>query len=303
MNLGSRGGVRSTVKSLGAASTRIPKAPACIGEGELVTALIAQVHELVEVPNWAPWLRFSLDELRTYSAVFPRGQFVDLGGDGRPVGALTTTRMTWRGDPEDLTSWDAVSGHDSGVGEAFDAEGNTLVLLSMSVRPDARGRGPSLGLIEQARQLARREGMDHLIGPFRPNGYGPHKASGATAGFRDWCLTRRPDGHPADPWLRAMDRIGMRPLKIAPRAMVVEEPMAVWEEYRSTYRPEAWFPPTEDIAVRLRADALLADRPDLEVWECEETGSWFLDREAGTAMYVEANLWGELPLGPTEDDA
>lgn len=261
-----------------------------------MTALITQVHQQVEVPGWAPWLRFTVGDMHDYAEVFPQGQFVDLGGDGSPIGALTTIRLDWSGDPGDLTSWDEVSGRDTSVAEVYDEAGNTLVLLSMSVRPEARGAGPSTWLMEQARALARSEHMEHIVGPFRPSGYGARKRTEPDTGFTAWCRARRPDGQLADPWLRAMTRLGMKPLREEPRAMVIEEDLATWEGYRIGYRPDAWFRVTGRAADLLRHESQLGNRPELEVWECGETGSWFVDREARVATYCETNLWGEVPF-------
>lgn len=268
-----------------------------------MTALITQVHELVEVPNWAPWLRFSLDALQEYNRVFPAGQFVDIAEDGFPAGALTTTRITWSGDPAELSTWDAVAGQDSTIADAFDPHGNTLVLLSMSIRSEGQGRGLSANLVSRAVALARHLELEHVISPFRPSGYGAYKLQGGDHGFTAYCRTCRSNGEPTDPWLRALDRMGMRPLKEAPGAMTVPVDVVEWSEYEATYRPGAWVRLDDARARRACADERVPAGPGDEVWECGETGSWFVDRAAGTALYSETNLWGEVPMGTREDDA
>lgn len=268
-----------------------------------MTGLLTQVHELVEVPNWAPWLRFSLEDLRRYDSVFPSGQFVDIAEDDLPAGALTTIRISWSGDPAELTTWDEVSGHDSTIADAFEPDGNTLVLLSMSIRAEGQGRGLSALLVGRALALAQRLGLDHVISSFRPSGYGAHKLAGGEHAFSAYCRARRSNGEPVDPWLRALARMGMQPLKEAPGAMTVTVDIARWEEYVAIYRPDAWVRLDEGRAHQARADEQVSPAWGDEVWECGETGSWFVDREAGTAVYSETNLWGEVPLSPAKDEA
>lgn len=254
---------------------------------------VTAVHEQLEVPIWAPWLRFSLEDMREYDRAFPAGQIVQLGEGDRPDGALTSIRIDWTGDPGDLGTWDQVSGKEAGVQAALRPEGNTMVLLSVSIRPEGRGRGVAAQLVDRARQVARSEGIDHVISPFRPSGFGTHKAAGGNVDFSAYCGARRADGLLADPWLRILTRLGMRPLRIVDRAMVVALTVAELNELRRTHHPEAWTPLDE-----ARAATLLADRgssaADVEVWECGETGSWFVDRSAGVAMYEESNLWGTI---------
>lgn len=263
----------------------------------MASPLVRSVHEHLETPSWAPWLSFSLEEMRAYDEVFPAGQIVHLGDGDLPAGALTSIRMDWTGDPDDLGSWDAVSGKDTSVADSHRPDGNTLVLLSVSIRVDGRGRGLSASLVSSARELARSEGVDHVISAFRPSGFGSHKAAGGSMDFPTYCATRREDGLPVDPWLRALTRLGMRPLRVQERAMVVAVHLDELDRFRAEHRPEVWFrlDPGRggEVIASLPAD-LVADSD--EVWECGETGSWLIDRRAGRAVYVEANLWGELPF-------
>lgn len=261
----------------------------------MVRRSVIDVHEQLEVPSWAPWLRFSLDDLREYDEAFPTGQIVQLGDGDRPDGALTSIRVDWSGDPGDLGTWDQVSGKDDGVAAVLRPRGNTMVLLSVSIRPEGRGRGVAARLVDRARAVARAEGIDHVISPFRPSGFGAHKAAGGHVDFAAYCATRREDGMPIDPWLRILTRLGMRPLRPVDRAMVVPVTVAELDELRRTHRPGAW--------TRLddhRATVLLARRgtpaADVEVWECGETGSWFVDRDEEIAVYEESNLWGTVTL-------
>lgn len=257
---------------------------------------VTDLHRLLEEPSWAPWLRFSVEELAAYHEVFPDGQFVNIT-DGGPVGMLTSILVTWSGDVDELPTWDALSGRGNSIADAHDPEGNTMVFLSSSVHPEQRGRGVLPGLIEDAGALAARLGLDHLIGPFRPNGFGAAKAAGGSVDFAAYVEARQASGLPVDPWLRTVSRLGARWLGIAARAMTVTVSVDEFDELRSSYEPSRWF--RLDPA---RADLLIArSSPEVvgavdEVWECGETGSWFVDHAAGRASYVEDNVWGELPV-------
>ncbi len=264
--------------------------------------LVRRVHTLIETPTWAPWLRFDLRAMQDYDAVFPEGQIVHLD-DGGPIGALTSLRISWSGHPDELGTWDAVSGHDTSVREAHDPEGNTLVMLSVSIRSDRRGRGVPAVLVDHARRVARDLGLEHLISPFRPSGFGAHKAEGGDVDFDAYCASRRGDGLPIDPWLRALTRLGMQPIRPVDGAMVVPVPLAELEELRRTYRPEAWYR-LDDVRAGALASHLRAGvgHPVDEVWECGETGAWFVDLGGRRATYSEANLWGEVPLAPVGEE-
>ena len=113
-----------------------------------------------------------------------------------------------------------------------------------------------------------------------------------------YCAQTRPDGLPRDPWLRALTRRGMQQLRLDPRAMAIEATAAELDGWRASYRPEAWWQVTESAEITALVDWLQPhelDRID-EIWECGETGTWFCDRAAGEAIYLETNVWGEVPF-------
>lgn len=258
---------------------------------------LSGMHRL-EVAAWAPWLRFSPEELDAHRRAFPEGQLARTGPDGEPWGALTCARVQWSGDPSELGTWDSVAGRAAPGEVPHDPAGNTLALLSTAVDPAARGHGVGPDLVRRAVAWARGAGLEHVIGPFRPSGFGEHKATTGSLDAVRYCAARRADGAPVDPWLRALGRMGMVPLKLVEGAMVVVRPLDEVVGLRATHRPERWWTvdphAASDLAERHRHLGL--GEPD-EVWECGEAGSWFIDRAAGTGTYAEPNLWGSLPLG------
>jgi hypothetical protein len=259
----------------------------------------AEIFDVLEVPGWAPWLRFSPQQLDAQAEVFPAGQILLCDDDSRPIASLSTNRIDWDGQVEHLPTWDDVAGRSRTYRETHDPRGNAMVLMSVSVRPDQRGSRLPQELIDRARAVAVGNGIEHLLSDFRPSGYGRHKARHGGVGFAEYCSLTRPDGLPVDDWLRSLVRIGMEPLRVDRRAMVLETTVRDLRRFRRIYEPGKWY----EVREPRRLDALIdehAPHNELErvetVWECGETGTWYVDISAARALYIESNLWGQLPL-------
>src|SRR5262249_15188903 len=74
------------------------------------------------------------------------------------------------------------------------------------------------------RRNTRARGFRDLYAPVRPT----DKARQPFVPMRDYVAARRPDGLPADPWLRTHVRAGGSIVKIAPYAMTVVGRLAEW---------------------------------------------------------------------------
>lgn len=260
---------------------------------------IAGVHEQVETPSWAPWLRFTVEEMEAFASEFPTGQLVRCDEIGRPVAALTTVRVAWSGDPSELGTWDGLAGRSDQSLTPHDPDGNALAMLSIAVHPERRGHGLAEALVREAIDLAGSLGLDAMIGPFRPSGFGASKATTGDVDFVAYCQSRDRRGRPIDAWLRVMERHRMVPLKIVDGAMVVETNLVEFEILRTTYRPERWYRVLDDRSLSIlgQRHAAIGFEPPDEVWECGETGWWLIDRRRDVATYVEPNLWGCVRIG------
>lgn len=263
------------------------------------TDIAATVYAELEAPNWAPWLRFGPETLAAQMATFPAGQIVLHDDAGALVAALSSNRIDWDGDPATLTTWDDVAGADASYADTYVPDGNTFVLMSMNVAAQARGARWSSRVVDEVLTYARDEGIEHVISDFRPSGFGRVKRDDGMFDMARYAVSKRADGLPRDPWLRALTRRGMQQLRLDPRAMAVEATTDELDGWRRTHRPEAWWQVIDPRAI----DHLLSwldpselDRVDA-VWECGETGTWFCDHSAGRALYLETNVWGELPIG------
>jgi|GEM_PF-601670 len=257
------------------------------------------LFEQLEEPNWAPWLRFGADQLAAQAEVFPEGQIVLPTDAEVPAVMLSANRVSWSGAADTLPTWDDIAGPSQTFAETYRSDGNTFALMSMSVNPDNKGQGVTGQVFDKIREYAQGEGIDHIIGDFRPSGFGAYKTITGDTNFVEYCEQRRPDGMPQDPWLRAVTRQGAEFMTPDRRAMVVEATVDQVREWTTTYNPEKWW---EVIDLEQIGELVAWHEPlqDLEqvdqVLECGETGTWYLDSANNKAVYIESNLWGEVPV-------
>lgn len=233
----------------------------------------------LEEACWAPWLRTPKEQLENIATNFPTTQLLLRDSQGDVAATLTTSRINWDGNPSKLTTWDEVAGGSVEEGDystTYIPDGNTICLMSMNVKPDLRGERLAPKLIGGIKIVAEELEIEHVIGPFRPSGYGNFKLEHGPTPFGEYCNMRREDGQPIDPWLRSLYRQKMEPLRIENDAMTVEVPLDTFKEYQEAYRPDKW----KEI--------------DKGMWECGETGSWHIKED--TAIYGEPNIWGTIPV-------
>jgi GNAT superfamily N-acetyltransferase len=250
-------------------------------------------YERLEEQSWAPWLRFSRSVLAEHVRCFPADQFFAFDEDGL-VGALSTNRISWSGDPADLESWDAVAGERQDYKDTHVADGNTLVTLSMSIAKRSRGSGVAGRLLDAVRAGARVRGIEHVIGSYRPPGYGSHKLR-HEHDFLTYAGMRDDRGLPVDPWLRVLTRMGMTPLKIDERAMVVDVSLREFEQLRRG-SAAVWVRSATARDAVLHQPALPFPVAECEPWETEQAGTWYVHHQAERAVYVESGVWGEVAL-------
>lgn len=258
-----------------------------------------KIYEGLEKPNWAPWLRFDESEIAEHRIVFPEGQITFYDDAGNPSASLDTVRVNWDGNTENLTTWDDVAGTESSYSESHIANGNTIALLSMSIREDKKGEKLATRVIRELRSRFSGSDVEHIIGDFRPSGFGAYKSETGKLNFGEYVSELRDDGLPVDPWLRALTRLGVNISKIDKKAMVVEASMQEFTEYQQTYEPEKWWQVQDhnDVEELIEWHNPMEQLENVdEVWECGETGSWYIDRENDRAVYIESNIWGEIPI-------
>lgn len=257
------------------------------------------IYNSIESSCWVPWLRFSAQNFDVQRQLFSDGQFAIWDETGQLIGYLSTTRVHWEGDPQCLPSWDELAEPDLSFSRLFRFNGNTLALMSIGVVPANRKINWAVMLIAQAQAYATKSGLEHLIGDFRPSGFGAAKDREPQLCFEDYIHRLRPDGLPQDEWLRSLSRRGMRTYRIDPRAMVIPVDLAQFEQYRFLVSPHRWWRITDARIVEVRLKEHCPDQ-DIgsvdEIWECGQTGTWYVSRANAKAVYIESNVLGELPI-------
>ena len=159
---------------------------------------------------------------------FPDFQLA-LTDDGDLLGEVHALTLPVSGD-ELPRGWD----------EAFErgmeaGGGNVGSLLAISVKSAARGRGIPAMLIQAVRDAARRHRLDSVIAPVRPTWKERYPLIPIER-YMEW---RRTDGSHFDPWLRAHERVGGAIVAAAPESMLIEAPVADWEDWTGMRFPEA----------------------------------------------------------------
>jgi hypothetical protein len=241
---------------------------------------VQALYSALEEPNWAPWLSASPETLAARADVFPEGQLVMKDPSGAYIGSLSLNQIMWDGKPNHLPSWDEVAGDPTDYSTTYNPHGNTLVLLSMNVSPEWKGKHVPSKLIINAKKLAFKLGIAHIMGSFRPSGYGEAKQQmGFDLDFAAYCnMTRQDSSKPIDPWLGSLWHMGMHMVAIDKNAMIVSVPMDEFLGFKQTYKPNVW----KEIVPG--------------TWECGEVGVWKVDEQMQSATYKESNVWGSLPL-------
>lgn len=240
-----------------------------------------EIYEKLEHPNWAPWLEASQTTIAGRANVFKQGQLL-IVDNGTMAASLSMNRINWDGNPDTLPSWDQVAGQKTtDYSETYKFNGNTLVLMSMNVAPSHYGQQLPAKLIENVKAFAQKNEIDHLIGSFRPSGYGKAKKEFSyQLPFWDYCQMKIPGtDKPVDPWLRSLWWSGMEMIKEDDNAMLVKVTHSELMEYMQNYHPESW--------VQINQDA------GVQHWECGEVGSWMVGM---SSWYRESNVWGKIPL-------
>lgn len=240
---------------------------------------IHKIYTDLEKPHWAPWLSFSEDGMMEMSSVFPEGQLVVKDKNGIPLAYASVNRVDWNGNISTLPTWDEVAGdqvEQAGYKNTYRSNGNTLVIMCLTVHSQHQGKYLSAILLDEIKVLARNLKVANIISPFRPSTYGDYKQKYDDPGFNAYCNLKREDGLPVDTWLRSLVRNGMQPLTIKENSLIVTISKNDFEKYKSSYNKHAW------------------KKIGTNVWECGEVGLWFVKRNE--AIYKEPELWGRIPI-------
>jgi hypothetical protein len=161
---------------------------------------------------------------------FPDFQLA-LVDDGALVAELHSVPTMWDG-----TNADRPAGWDEAFTRAFEAgrDPDVLCALAISIRPDRQGTQLSTAMLDAMRRAAGTHGLRELIAPVRPT----RKSDYPLIPIERYIEWRRDDGSHFDPWIRIHERIGGRIFAAAPESMVMEAPVADWEQWTGMAFPD-----------------------------------------------------------------
>jgi GNAT superfamily N-acetyltransferase len=219
----------------------------------------------------AEWPEFMLNDQaanrywhRLYEE-FADFQFVLLDEAQRIAAVGNSLPVVWDGTVAGLPD----RGWDAALEGGFDARrqgqvATTLSALSVTVPASHQGQGVSREVILAMRSMAAEHGLDSMIAPVRPS----LKSRYPLIPMERYARWAREDGAPFDPWLRTHWRLGGRFMKVAPQSMLVEAPVARWEEWTGML-----FPESGEYVVPGGLNPVQ------------------IDGQAGAGLYVEPNVW------------
>ena len=107
--------------------------------------------------------------------------------------------------------------------------------LAAIVDPAHRGRGLARRVIETMAEIARRHGLKTLVAPVRPT----LKQLYPLTPMERYITWTRAGGAFFDPWLQVHQRMGAEILQVAPKALVVTDTVARWQEWTGLRFPES----------------------------------------------------------------
>lgn len=200
-------------------------------------------------------------------AAVPQHQIVLVDDRDRVLAAGLSVPLSW-----DRTVDGLPPGWDGAVARAAERSGraNTVATLSITITPEAAGRGLAASMLHGLRAAAAAQGIDALIAPVRPVLKASYPLT-AMAAYLGW---RTPDGEVFDPWLRMHLRHGGVQVGVAYPARTLRGPVAAWQEWT-----ELSLPATGEYVIPGGLVPLTVEhRSDLGTYR--EPAVWFVHRTA-----------------------
>ena len=155
---------------------------------------------------------------------------IDPAQPSQPLARACAVPYSWPGDLDDGLppgGYDHVILHGAADQAAKRARGKLAAALEITVRPDRQGHGLSGVVLGALRRTLANLGYTSLVAPVRPN----RKHEYPTEPMDAYLRRVRPDGLPADPWLRTHVRAGATIAGIAHTSMTVTAPLDDWRRW------------------------------------------------------------------------
>ncbi|MFE0377829.1 N-acetyltransferase [Streptomyces inhibens] len=166
---------------------------------------------------------------------FPDHQFVLHDAESDAIlGAGRTLPRTWDGTPEGLGT-----GLDASIAAAFadhdaGAAPDALCALGIEIPHAHQGKGLSGALLRHMTQMARADGLSHVIVPVRPT----WKDRYPLVPIERYAAWTRADGAPFDPWIRTQVRLGGTIAASVTQSSRITGTVAEWESWTGMAFPD-----------------------------------------------------------------
>ena len=99
--------------------------------------------------------------------------------------------------------------------------------VEVAIAPEARGTGLASRMVESMISNVDRLGFRQLLAPVRPSG----KHEEPATPMEEYVKRLRPDGFPADPWMRVHARLGAETIEVCPRSMTISGTLDEWRAW------------------------------------------------------------------------
>lgn len=141
---------------------------------------------------------------------------------------------------------------------------NALMGVQVVVAEGHKGKGLSETATRAMLDLAKREGIGHVVIPVRP----AHKHRFPLIPMEDYIAWKREDGLPFDGWLRVHARLGGQVIRICSHSMRIPGTIAEWTKWTGQTFPGSGEYHVDGALVPITIDV-----------------------EADTGLYLEPNVW------------
>jgi GNAT superfamily N-acetyltransferase len=183
----------------------------------------------------------------------------------RVAGMGNSFPLRWDEGLENLpeAGWDwafeeAVRNHKQGVKPNFHCA------IQIVVRPEYRGQGLSMPMVQAVRAVTKSKGLRSLIIPLRPS----DKHRYPLTSLDDYITWKNEKGFPFDPWLRVHVRAGARVIKVCHNSKHIRGSRTEWENWTGMK-----FPQSGQFIIEGALNPISVD----------------LEKEEG--VYIEPNVW------------
>ncbi len=201
-----------------------------------------QFHNLKESPQfkgriqeitldiWPSPLSEALIENASWQALeslFPETQLLLLDTEDQIIGIANTIPFYWAGAlpalPDQGWDWMLAQGID---GKKRNIPPNYLGGLQIGIHKHFQGQGYSRIMVDKAKEVCQRKGLNHLVIPVRPS----FKHLFPKEDIHQYLL-RKKGAHLYDPWLRTHEKSGAQILKVCSSSMTIPKPIDAWQKY------------------------------------------------------------------------